>query len=288
MTDSFILTIESGPQQGATLELKAGQNRVGVSLDNDVVVSDTSISAAHFVLECGSPSVLRALEPGIRLESGATLRTGQLYSSRQSFLFSVGNTLFRFDQSVTSPPPDRADWRIRLVAPAALAVCALCLLVVFAPAAGTTGIIRPPPGKPTVHPVSMPSPTDRATLTRVVALRLEAANLPDLNTGSVADGAISVSGDLTPEQRISWNETKQWFDGAYGSRAVLIDRTRSTTSLAPLSIAAVNPGPSPFIIDRSGQKLFPGSKLPNGWTVDRIEAERVVVRRDGQVLAVRF
>ncbi len=86
----------------------------------------------------------------------------------------------------------------------------------------------------------------------------------------------------------AWREAQRWFDARFGGSAVLVDLVAASAAAPPLAIQAVWSGPDPYIIDGAGQKLFPGALLRTGWTLDRVEPDRVIIRRGSQTLAVRF
>lgn len=285
-----ILTVEDGPQAGASLLLQPGSTLVGSDLDSDVVVTDCLMAAAHFVVECGPAVVLRAVAADVRLHRGACLRPGEAHATVSSMRFTAGGTGFRLDAMQARVPAACPDWRSRLAAPAAIVVTAAALLVVQVPHGDTSVASRLPIDR--VAPVqlagALPSVPTSADLVEALSGRMVAAGLSGLRSGVGADGAVDVSGSLSPDQQAAWADIRHWFDGHYGGRAVLVDRAGLSAPTAPLSVAALHAGASPFVIDRSGHKLFPGSELPDGWRVDSIEPSRVLVRRGDQVLAVRF
>lgn len=286
----YTLTVENGPQAGASLLLQPGRTLVGTGLDSDVVVSDGLMATAHFAVECGSSVVLRALTADVRLGRGASLRPGEARAAAAGARFTAGVTGFRIDAPEVRVSLARSDWRSRLVAPAAIAVTAAALLVIQVPHGDTSVASRMPVDR--VAPVqvtgAMPSVPTPADLVEVLSGRMVAAGLSGLRFGVGTDGAVDVSGSLSPDQQAGWADIKRWFDGRYGGRAVLVDRAGLSAPTAPLSVAALHTGTSPFVIDRDGHKLFPGSELADGWRIDSIEPSRVLVRRGDQVLAVRF
>lgn len=204
--------------------------------------------------------------------------------------FTAGSTRFRVDAADDLLPPAHPDWRSRLVAPATIAVTAAALLVIQVPRGDSSVSPRPPIERVASLRVAeaVPSMPTLADLADVLSSRVAAAGLSGLRVRVGADGALEASGSLSPDRQAAWADVKRWFDGRHGGRAVLVDRVGLSTPAAPLSVAALHAGTSPFVIDRTGRKLFPGSELPDGWLVDSIEPTRVLVRRGDQVMAVRF
>jgi hypothetical protein len=50
----------------------------------------------------------------------------------------------------------------------------------------------------------------------------------------------------------------------------------------------VSPGPPAYIVLDDGQKYLEGSRLPGGWTLERIDGTEMVVGREGRREAVGF
>lgn len=284
------LIVENGPQAGASLLLQPGLNLVGSGLDSDVVVTDCLMATGHFMVECGPAVVLRVLAADIRLQSGARLLAGRTHTVRGRVRFTAGSTDFRVDIIDSLVPPARPYWRSRLAAPAAIAVTAAALLVIQVPRGDSSVSPRPPIERVASLRVAEATPSMPALtgLVDMLSSRVAVAGLSGLHVKAGMDGALEVSGSLSPDQQAAWADVKRWFDGRHGGRAVLVDRVGLSTPAAPLSVAALHAGTAPFVIDRTGRKLFPGSELPDGWLVDSIEPTRVLVRRGDQVMAVRF
>lgn len=291
------LLVKSGPQAGALLTLLPGSHRVGKSFDCNIVLADPLLAAAHFALEDASgpnnaPALaLRALDAEVRIQGGPVLRSGESYPVRWPLSFTAGGTQFRLELPVNTPASAGPGWQSRVAMLAVLAIGAITFLVVQATPAGTATVAdlsAVAPVREHVIAATSPARPVAAELTAALADRLATAGLAGVHPSMNADGVMEAAGTVLPEQQAAWSDVKRWFDGAHGARTVLVDRVALSAPAAPLSIAAVHPGASPFVIDRSGQKLFPGSSLPGGWVVDTIEPTQVLVRRNGQALAVRF
>jgi hypothetical protein len=54
-----------------------------------------------------------------------------------------------------------------------------------------------------------------------------------------------------------------------------------------LSIEGVWRGQHPHLLIR-GQKYLEGAMVDGGWAIERIEAEKVLLRREGKLVAVRY
>ena len=287
---SPLLSIESGLQAGASLPLPVGTCRVGTGLGNDIVVADPALAATHLLLERGPSLVLHAADGEIHID-GKRLRPGRSRRVRGSLRFKAGNTVFRLDVGTTPRPPARAA-AIR-AAPAGLIVVATAALLMMPSSQGegsTAHLVRIEPAKTApveaLHTAVLPTSLQA---TDAVRARFDQSGLGTLRIDAGADGAVVVSGSLAPEQRAGFTDAKRWFDAQFNGRAVLVDHVTVAATVPPLTVAAVRAGGAePFVVDRTGRKLQPGSTLSDGWVLDRIEIDCVTVRRGDQTLAVRF
>ena len=118
--------------------------------------------------------------------------------------------------------------------------------------------------------------------------QLALAGLDGISVGLQPDGGVVASGRIIPPRAEAWHAAVRWFDTAAEGRAVLVDRVEVSSVAAFLQIQAVYTGRTPYVIDGEGQKLFIGASLPDGAVIQKIESQRVLVKRGDQVVAVRF
>jgi len=284
--DGAILHVLSGPHAGSLVELLSGSTTVGADSGNDVVLADPSLALFHFALDrteaatrlfaTGGPVQLRA----------ATLRPGSSASCREGMMLQAGGTTFRL--TGIAPPPRSVRTSRPAMFAAGIACAAIALGFLAMQAAGGADATSPPP-LPAGVPVRPAAAIDRlAAAFAALRERLAAADLGSIALSMLADGSVAARGAIMPQQMAAWRDAQHWFDGAYGASAVLVNQVTAAATTAPLSIQAVWPGVNPYVIDGSGQKLFAGATLPSGWTLERIQPDRVVVGRGGQTLSVRF
>lgn len=281
-----VLTIENGFQFGAALPLQPGVHRVGGDLTNDVVVIDPELTDSPFSVEHGKATRLHATSTDLRLQNGSVLRAGRSITVRSPLNFSAGSTRFHLD-------PNKGEARrtfsrgSQVTTFVAAALLGAALLVITASPAETS-----PSSVATIasdRVVAKAPEFSVAEVAKSLSSRLHVSGLAGLRSELDTDGTVTVAGSLLPGQQPAWSSVKQWFDSTYGMKIALIDRVSLNKVAAPLSVAAVrSDGASPFVIDQSGQKLFVGSSLPGGWTVDAIEQTRVLVKRNSEMLAVSF
>lgn len=290
------LTVEGGVHYQARALLARGINRVGPTVDCDIVVTDLDHAAPCFSLTVADGAVV--LEPlglpvGLR---GRSLAPGRTSRCADGARFTCGGIAFRVDTAAdgtgaAAPKRRSFGWSVPVTA---VGVLLASLLVVLAPSSAA------PPVPPLLIsaettasiPVDAHAPVKRtssATLLQDVGRRLAAANLDTITLAVQPDGAIEARGQITPQQLQSWRDVGRWFDGvAAAGRTVLVDQVHVGADAPPLTVQAVWPGRRPYLIDGGGDKLFVGAILANGWTISGIDATRVLVRRGGQSLAVRF
>lgn len=282
-TTDCMLKIVNGLQAGACLSLCTGVHRIGGSLANDVVVFEAALAEDHFEVEHGDTTWLRACSASLHLSDGMDLPAGRSMPVTGTLQFQVGCTKFCLVAAV----PRKIRTTRRLAVPvAALAACVAVVLGMSAHGTESSAALGRLPREAARSIVFAPAATEVAA---VLGNHLVAAGLSGLQPVAGADGTVTVSGNVSPEQKAGWTEIMRWFDSNYGGRVMLIDQVGTAVAVAPLSIAAVRPGgDAPFVIDQSGRRLFVGSAVADGWVVAAIEPTRVTVRRHAETLTVRF
>lgn len=303
------LVVEDGVHRAARARLCSGRQHVGTAPDSDIVVTDLGPAGTRFALEIEASRVtLHALATPLVLSKGRALKPGRSRRCRGDTRFRCCAVSFRIEAPAA---PLRAAgtrrlgraWSLPGLAAAGLVAALLSVLSLSnttskadAPLMAAQGAGPDPAASRsgTFQPFASLPPRPSPAVHRADALRLRlAAYLSQAGLGSIVvkaqpEGSIEADGQIAPQQAAVWREVGQWFDGEAAGQVVLVDRVRVAVEPPPLTIQAVWPGRRPYVIDGSGDKLFAGSMLANGWTVSGIEAGRVVLKRGDQVLAVRF
>jgi len=122
------------------------------------------------------------------------------------------------------------------------------------------------------------------------ALRAEVERVGLLNVLIEAGaGVVTAGGTVEPSATARWQSVQQWFDERFAGEITLVNGVSVKAEKLPVSlgIEAVWRGEQAHLVIR-GQKYLEGAVLDGGWTIQRIEAERVLVQRDGRVVAVRY
>ncbi len=281
--DEAALLILTGPHAQVAVPLRQGPNTVGADPGSDVVLADALMAPSHFTLRRADAAIRLLATGGPVSLGGTTVGLGESAPCRDGMTFQAGDTAFQ----LTGVSPAAAARR-RASRPAVFATAAalaVIVLVFLALSAGARQGAAPPLASATA---AAARPAVAADALHALQERLAAANLGVVALTALADGSVEARGEIMPQQMPAWHEQQHWFDGAFGGRAVLVNQVTASAAAPPLAIQAVWPGPHPYVIDGAGQKLFTGAALRSGWTVERIEADCVLIRRGGQTLAVRF
>jgi type III secretion protein D len=144
-------------------------------------------------------------------------------------------------------------------------------------AESATGTVR--------SPLARPSGEDAAR-----ALQAEVERLGLLNVVVEAgSGIVTAAGTIEPSTAARWQNVQQWFDETFAGEITLVNGVSVKAERLPVSlgIEAVWRGEQSHLIIR-GQKYLEGAVLDGGWTIHRIEPERVVLQRDGRLVAVKY
>ena len=284
------LRITNGPHAQVHATVPAGRSTVGSASSNDIVLADATLAPAHFAIEstAGPRGGLRLFAVGGPLRLGElTVAVGGAVACGHRTVFAAGQTEFELIGAAAErqPPPRRAARQTGAGAVLACVMAALLLVpahrLIDAKAEAATAMAAPPTGQP---PREAPPPAIGEDLRR----RLDSAGLPSITLTAMPDASVEARGEIMPSQAAAWLDVQRWFDERFGGQAVLVDLVSATGAAPPLAIQAAWPGPNPYIIDGGGQKLLPGALLPGGWTLERVEADRAVIRRGAQTLAVGF
>lgn len=289
-----VLVIESGLQCDARAPITPSSQTVGHGLGCDVVLFDPTLAEAHFSLAHEPDGVLLGAIGGIiSFSDGRELAPGATSLCDASVRFHAGATEFRLD--IPTRPAAKASiarrWSGRTLL-SGLGVGALCTALA---AAGVIGA-----GTPSAQTAPLPPHLEAKTLSvapivapvsgalKAAQTQLASAGIDSVALAKLADSSIEARGQISPNQQAAWRDVEHWFDSMYGGRAVLVEQIHVMAEPPPLVIQAVWPGHNPYVVDGGSQKLFVGAALPGGWVIESILADRVMLRRGSQALAVRF
>ncbi|ANF58734.1 hypothetical protein A5892_15705 [Halotalea alkalilenta] len=290
-----VLEVMQGLHQGVALHLEDAYCRIGNAEHADVSLHDVGVAEEHARLRFHARMV--AIEAvggevgvdGQRLEHGhgqrftmpvtLTIGTAQLrLTPTDPGMVTVLDA--RIERYLEHLPP---GWRTRFGKLALGALLCMPLALVGAYQLVNAGATSPTASPDSItQPRSIASQSESSPAPAVQALRdyLDQHSLESLALTD-SQGRVLVSGRIDQTQRQTWEETQRWFDRHYGDRTVLVSEVEQTATGQPpaVGLQAVWFGDSPYAIDTSGERLYPGATLKDGWVLSRIAEGEVVLQR---------
>ncbi|GLS46842.1 SctD/MshK family protein [Methylobacterium brachythecii] len=102
-------------------------------------------------------------------------------------------------------------------------------------------------------------------------------------------GAVSANGTIEPSMLGRWQAIQQSFDERFAGEITLVNSVAVKAEKLPasLGIEGVWRGPQPYIVVR-GQRYLVGAIVDGGWAIRAIDRDRVMLERDGRLVAMRF
>lgn len=137
---------------------------------------------------------------------------------------------------------------------------------------------------PQMQPCTGPCQTDAAA---ALGARLREAGLTGL-TVEAADGVMRVAGTLPAGQQAAWTEQRRRFESDYGRSLPLVVAIGDSAAAPSLAVASIWLGRNPELVTKLGQTLRIGDVTPDGWTVARIARGTITLTRGDAETVVRF
>ncbi|BAU89964.1 hypothetical protein MPPM_1359 [Methylorubrum populi] len=122
------------------------------------------------------------------------------------------------------------------------------------------------------------------------ALQAEAAGAGLLNVHvKGSGGAVAATGTIEPTMAGRWEALQKAFDERFAGDVTLVNSVAVKAEKLPasLGIEGVWRGAQPYIVVR-GQRYLVGAVVDGGWTIREIERDRVMLEREGRLVAMRF
>lgn len=145
--------------------------------------------------------------------------------------------------------------------------------------------------KEAARAVPAPAPARPAAVDAAAgALREEIGQAGLLNVHVRASGgAVTASGTIEPAMTGRWEALQKAFDERFAGDVTLVNSVAVKAERLPasLGIEGVWRGPQPYIVVR-GQRYLVGAVVDGGWTIRDIERDRVMLEREGRLVAMRF
>lgn len=274
------LDVLTGPHAGVTVDLESPVCRIGTDVHCDIVLSDPRIQPVHLTLQLDERYLDIEASGGDVMIGARLLSHGHGCRCRLPVELSIGETSLR----LAHPAGATRSWRADRYLQAGL------LLGLSLTVAGLWWWPASPGPAPLAATTEAATPASAAagigdTMARRGQLReqLDNAGLQALSI-TPHENALSVSGSVDDAQRVRWIDVQHWYDRTWGNQPLL----RNEVALVPAPRAprvhfqAVWLGPQPYVINERGRRLYPGAALDDGWVLQRIENDRVILIRDGK------
>lgn len=118
--------------------------------------------------------------------------------------------------------------------------------------------------------------------------QVRAAGLLNVHV-SAGGGAVSATGTIEPAMASRWEGLQKDFDERFVGEITLVNSVAVKAEKLPasLGIEGVWRGAQPYIVIR-GQRYLVGAVVDGGWAIRGIEADRVMLEREGRLVAMRF
>ncbi|MDE5453996.1 hypothetical protein GWE18_14190 [Bradyrhizobium sp. CSA112] len=324
-SNCLTMSIESGLYAGSSHEFAPGRYTIGSSVDADIVLMEADVEPIHALIDATGPEIqVEALAGRISVGAQKHLATGARQIVATPLRINIGAVQLHFSRADDSSPQSRSGLlgasmpRSRLVMGAGLVGIVSIGLMMHSmadvPISQTTGAfhggVRQVLLASTANvPDISPAEVAREAVPRE---REGSANVPDLASDRVkaaADamraeverigilnvliepgiGIVAATGTIDPKAAAQWQTVQRWFDERFEGDITLVNGVSIKTEKVPvsLSIEGVWRGDHPHLLIR-GQKYLEGAMLDGGWAIERIEAEKVLLRREGKLVAVRY
>lgn len=139
-------------------------------------------------------------------------------------------------------------------------------------------------------PVGIADPAAVAEVLAALRARMAAAgiDLTELQFAAEAD-SLRLSGAADAAGRAAWGQVRHWYDATWAMALPLradID-WRAAPQLPQVALKAVWFGPHPYIMVADGTRHAEGDVIAGGWTVTRIAAGGVSLRRGARVIEIK-
>jgi Inner membrane component of T3SS, cytoplasmic domain len=324
-SNCLTMSIESGLYAGSSHEFAPGRYTIGSSVDADIVLMEADVEPLHAVIDTSRPELqVEALAAKVSVGAQKHLATGARQIVATPLRLNIGAVQLHFSRAGDSGPQSRDSGlfgapmpRSRLLMGAALVSIVSIALMMHSladvPISQTTGAFRgdvrqlllaSTANMPDILPVvareamprerevglSVPDLASDKVKAAADAMRAEVERMGILNVLiEPGVGIVAATGTIDPKAAAQWQTVQRWFDERFEGDITLVNGVSVKAEKVPvsLSIEGVWRGDHPHLMIR-GQKYLEGAMLDGGWAIERIEAEKVLLRREGKLVAVRY
>ena len=100
------------------------------------------------------------------------------------------------------------------------------------------------------------------------------------------EGIIRISGDIRPDQERAWFDFRQRAETSFG--IPIVSTVKVAEFNAPLAVTSVWVGDAPFVVTRDGRRHMIGDLVGDGWVIDTITLDAVLLVRGRERVVVEF
>ena len=324
-SNSLTMSIESGLYVGSSHAFVPGRYTIGSSMDADIVLMEADVEPLHAVIDASGPELqVEALAGRISIGPQKYLATGARQTVATPLRMNIGAVQLHFSRADDPSPQSQGGLfgvsmpRSRLLMGAGLVSIVSIGLMMHSladvPIAQTAGALHADLRQTLLASAANPPDIQLAAFTKEAVPREREGSLgiPDLASDTVkaaADamrveiermgilnvmvepgtGIVAATGTIDPKAAAQWQTVQRWFDERFEGDITLVNGVTVKTEKVPvsLSIEGVWRGAHPHLLIR-GQKYLEGAMLDGGWAIERIEPEKVLLRREGKLVAVRY
>nr|AUR80054.1 Y4yQ [Bradyrhizobium sp.] len=319
------MSIESGLYAGSSHAFVPGRYTIGSSMDADIVLMDADVEPLHAMIDTsGAELQVEALVGRISIGPQKYLAAGARQAVATPLRMNIGAAQLHFSRADDPGPQSRGSLfgvsmsRSRLLMGVGLvSIVSIALMMhslADAPISQTagaihadlrqtwlasaanpidipvTGIVREAVQREREGGLSIPDPGSDAVKAAADAMRAEVERMGILNVlVEPGVGIVAATGTIDPKAAAQWQTVQRWFDERFEGDITLVNGVSVRAEKVPLSLSieGVWRGAHPHLLIR-GQKYLEGAMLDGGWAIERIEAEKVLLRREGKLVAVRY
>ncbi|MDF0497178.1 SctD/MshK family protein [Bradyrhizobium yuanmingense] len=293
--NSLHFEVLSGLYSGLTGEIGLGSTLIGSDLDADLVFIEQGLERHHLRITPHCDSIqIEPLARDVRIEGREQISLSERVIVPLPVVIHAGEMSIRCSMEESKQASSVGRWY------GSAAVLASVLISSVAVGAVSTSFVQTDSAvavnsdlRRTVEVATKQAPsTPDAPTADAAAARLQEevdrAGLLDIKVRSES-GVVAADGTVTRASLTKWREVQERFDhdrkGAYVLiNAVAVKEEKSPTAI---SVEAVWRGSEPYVVI-AGQKYFVGAMLNNGWTVNGIDERRVLLSRNGRLVAVPY
>ncbi|TGN74204.1 MULTISPECIES: EscD/YscD/HrpQ family type III secretion system periplasmic domain-containing protein [Bradyrhizobium] len=293
--NSLHFEVLSGLYSGLTGEIGLGSTLIGSDLDADLVFIEQGLERHHLRITPHCDSIqIEPLARDVRIEGREQISLSERVIVPLPVVIHAGEMSIRCSMEESKQASSVGRWF------GSAAVLASVLISSVAVGAVSTSFVQTDSAvavnsdlRRTVEVATKQAPsTPDAPTADAAAARLQEevdrAGLFDIKVRSES-GVVAADGTVTRASLTKWREVQERFDhdrkGAYVLvNAVAVKEEKSPTAI---SVEAVWRGSEPYVVI-AGQKYFVGAMLNNGWTVNGIDERRVLLSRNGRLVAVPY